>query len=104
VLPSGAYTERDGSFVNFKGLAQEIHRSVRTPGEARPDGRILWDLSGRRGLFHAVNLRREIGQTVVEFKCFGDGKLGEQGRLLTEDPPVAVPSGKGAAVAGSVRS
>ena len=28
------------------------------PGEAKPDGRIFWDLAGRRGLFNAAALRK----------------------------------------------
>ena len=52
VLPGGSFAERDGTFVNHAGLAQEIRRAIRGPGEARPDGRILWDLAGRRGLFN----------------------------------------------------
>ena len=48
----GSFAERDGTFVNHAGLAQEIHRSIRSPGEAKPDGRILWDLAGRHGLFN----------------------------------------------------
>src|SRR5690606_34446187 len=51
VLPGSAFAEKEGTFINAHGLAQTIQRSVRGPGESRPDGRILWELSGRRGLF-----------------------------------------------------
>ncbi len=50
LLAGGSFAERDGTFVNHAGLAQEIRRSVRGPDGARPDGRILWDLAGRTGL------------------------------------------------------
>ncbi|HYI27672.1 MAG TPA: molybdopterin-dependent oxidoreductase, partial [Bradyrhizobium sp.] len=82
VLSAGSFAERDGSFVNYKGLAQEIHRSIRTPDGARPDGRILWDLSGRRGLFNAAAVRKEMAQEIQAFKAFDNGVLGEFGVLL----------------------
>ena len=64
VLAGGSFAEREGTFVNHAGLAQGIKRSIRSPEEARPDGRILWDLSNRKGLFNASLLRKEIGEEV----------------------------------------
>lgn len=65
VLAGGSFAERDGTFVNHAGLAQAIKRSIRSPEDARPDGRILWDLSGRKGLFNAAQLRNEIGNEIA---------------------------------------
>jgi NADH-quinone oxidoreductase subunit G len=64
VLAGGSFAERDGTFVNHAGLAQAIKRSIRSPEDARPDGRILWDLSGRKGLFNANVFRQEIAQEI----------------------------------------
>jgi NADH-quinone oxidoreductase subunit G len=83
VLPGGSFAERDGTFVNHAGLAQEIRRAIRGPGEARPDGRILWDLAGRRGLFNAALLRREMGEEIEVFRPLAGGQLGEHGIVLT---------------------
>lgn len=82
LLASGSFAERDGTFVNHSGLAQEIHRSIRSPGEAKPDNRILWDLAGRRGLFNLPALRKEIGETIAELKPMLAGELGEFGVKL----------------------
>jgi NADH-quinone oxidoreductase subunit G len=82
VLASGSFAERDGTFVNHKGLAQEIHRAIRSPGEAKPDSRILWDLAGRRGLFNVAALRKEIGETIAELKPLAAGELGQFGVKL----------------------
>ncbi|WP_437187163.1 molybdopterin-dependent oxidoreductase [Planctomicrobium sp. SH668] len=82
LLPGGSFAERDGSFVNHAGLAQEIHKSVRSPGQARPDGRILWELTGRTGLFHAANLRKEIGEAIPGLVALRPGQLGELGVRL----------------------
>jgi NADH-quinone oxidoreductase subunit G len=79
VLPGGAFAEREGTFVNHAGLAQAILRSVAPPDEAWPDGRILWQLSGRRGLFHAPTLRQEMAQEIPSLAPLAGGELGEFG-------------------------
>jgi NADH-quinone oxidoreductase subunit G len=84
VLPGGSFAEREGTFVNHAGLAQEIHRAVRGPGESWPDGRILWELAGRRGLFHAPTLRTEIGTEIEILAALRSGRLGALGHLLSE--------------------
>lgn len=86
VLPGGAFAEREGTFVNHAGLAQGIQRAVRSPGNARPDGRILWELAGRRGLFNLSALRREIGQAIPALEPLASGEIGPQGvRLQAND-------------------
>jgi NADH-quinone oxidoreductase subunit G len=84
VLTGGSFAERDGSFVNYKGLAQEIHRAIRPPDGARPDGRILWDLSGRKGLFNAATVRKEMAEKIPAFAAFASGRLGPMGVMLNE--------------------
>ncbi|MGC1276389.1 MAG: molybdopterin-dependent oxidoreductase [Planctomycetaceae bacterium] len=92
VLPGGAFAEKDGTFVNHAGLAQMIRRAIHSPGDARPDGRILWELAGQRGLFHAANLRREIAAVIPAFRALAAGDLGEQGVLLdAEAEPIEEP-------------
>jgi NADH-quinone oxidoreductase subunit G len=71
VLPGATSFEKDGSFVNHAGLMQTIERAVRAPGGARPDGRILWELLGGRGLYHAGDTRRELARTVPFFAAAG---------------------------------
>jgi NADH-quinone oxidoreductase subunit G len=82
VLAGGAFAERDGTFVNHAGLAQEIHRTVRGPVEARPDGRILWELANRHGLFNVAALRKEIAEAIPALSALGVGRLGELGVRL----------------------
>ncbi len=82
VLAGGSFAERDGTFVNHAGLAQAIKRSIRSPEEARPDGRILWDLSGRKGLFNASVLRKEISQEIHVFEPLG-GESCDNGVMLS---------------------
>jgi NADH-quinone oxidoreductase subunit G len=82
LLPGGSFAERDGTYVNHAGLAQGIRRSIRGPGEARPDGRLLWELAGRRGLFNLTLLRREMGETIERLRALANGQLGEHGIRL----------------------
>ncbi len=82
VLPGGSFAEKDGTFVNHAGLAQAIHAAIRSPGEARPDGRILMELLGRRGLFHAATVRKEMAGEVGYFAKLPD-VMPEHGVFLT---------------------
>lgn len=84
VLPSGTFVEREGVFVNFKGLAQLIHRSVRGPDGTRPDGRLLWELAERPGLVQTEVLRKEIAATIPALAAIGGEGLKGQGVLLEE--------------------
>jgi NADH-quinone oxidoreductase subunit G len=83
LLPGGSFAERDGTFVNHAGLAQGIRKAIRSPHEARPDGRILWDLAGRRGLFQPALLRREMGELIEILRPLATGELDEHGVMLS---------------------
>lgn len=96
VLASGSYLERDGTFVNFKGLAQAIRPTIRCPGDARADGRFLSELSERRGLFNAKLLRQEIAKAIPAFAPMAVGDLGSEGVVL----PVLAPKKLEPAVVG----
>jgi NADH-quinone oxidoreductase subunit G len=79
ILPSASFAERDGTYVNYAGLAQAAHGAIRCPGDARSDGRILMDLTERRGLFNAMTLRKEIGRAVPALLALSAGDLGDNG-------------------------
>jgi NADH-quinone oxidoreductase subunit G len=50
ILPGAAYTEKDGTYVNFEGRVQRAERAVFPPGEAREDWTILRALSDVLGV------------------------------------------------------
>jgi NADH-quinone oxidoreductase subunit G len=89
VLPGGSFAERDGTFVNHAGLAQGIRRAIHGPGDSRPDGRILWELTGRRGLFNVAAIRREMAKMIPALASLASGEIGEQGIRLQVGEAVA---------------
>jgi predicted molibdopterin-dependent oxidoreductase YjgC len=64
VLPSSAWSEKDGVFVNHAGLAQPLAKATNPPGEARPEGSVFAELLGRRGLFRSIDVRNEIARAI----------------------------------------
>jgi predicted molibdopterin-dependent oxidoreductase YjgC len=93
-LAGGSFAEREGTFINAQSLAQAIRPAIRSVGESRSDGRILWDLAGRQGLFRASTLRQEIGRKIPSLRGIEKGDLGEQGVRLNQ-PKTARPEGVG---------
>ena len=83
VLPAASWAEKEGTFVNHSGLAQELHWAVTPTGECRTDGQVFLDLLERRGLLHAPTLRKELAQEVPFFAALA-GDLGEHGVFLGE--------------------
>jgi NADH-quinone oxidoreductase subunit G len=79
VLAGSAWAEKDGTFVNHAGLAQAIRRGMRGPGDSRPDGRILWELNERKGMFHPATIRQELAGEIAEFAPLILGDLGDHG-------------------------
>lgn len=79
LLPSGSFAEREGTYVNHSGLAQAAQAAVRCPGDARADGRILLELAERKGLFNAMAIRKEVGDTIPSLAALAEGDLGEHG-------------------------
>lgn len=83
VLPSGTFVEREGTYVNYKGLAQLVRRSVRGPDGSRPDSRILWELSERSGLVQTDAVRKEIASAVSALAALDHADLKNDGVLLS---------------------
>ncbi|MBC7815875.1 MAG: (2Fe-2S)-binding protein [Planctomycetaceae bacterium] len=75
LLAAGSFAEREGTFINHYGLAQAIKRSIRSPEDARPDGRILWELVGRKGLFNSRVLRQEIALEIPRLAALSGESL-----------------------------
>src|SRR5262249_52931808 len=81
VLPSAAWSEKSGTFVNHAGLAQTINRATNPPGEARSEGQVFWDLLGKRGLYRAADIRKDL-KAIAAFADLPD-EVAPQGTRLS---------------------
>ena len=83
VLPTAAYVEKDGTFVNCHGRVQRIGHAFPPRQGSREDWRILSDLAARLGL--ALNWRGpeqifdELAKTVAAFEGLTYAAIGAQG-------------------------
>jgi formate dehydrogenase alpha subunit len=74
VLPSAAFTEVDGTFINGEGRIQRVRKGVDPPGEALPDWEIFCRIARKMGIkgfdfSSASEIHEEIAGLV---KGFGD--------------------------------
>jgi formate dehydrogenase alpha subunit len=74
VLPTAAFTEIEGTFINGEGRIQRVRKAVNPPGEALPDWEILCRIARKMGMegfdfSSASEIHEEIAGLV---KGFGD--------------------------------
>ena len=69
VLPGAAYAERDGSYVNRADRLQSAPRAIRPPMGVRTEGSLLWELTGRRGLYNSRAVLDEIAREILYFSA-----------------------------------
>ena len=98
-LPSAAFTETEGTFVNGEGRIQRVRKAVNPPGEALPDWEILCRIArkmGKKGFdfSSAREIHEEISQVAEGFGDLG-GNERKAAPLICEgkfDVPKAKPS------------
>jgi NADH-quinone oxidoreductase subunit G len=93
VIPASSFAEKEGTFVNYKELAQGLRWAVRPPRDCRTDGQVFLDLLERRGLWHAPTIRVELGREVPFFAPLAAGDIGDQGVVLGAVPSPHVGEG-----------
>ncbi len=69
VLPSAAYAERDGSYVNRSDRLQSAGWAIRPPAGVRTEGSLLWELSARKGLYNATAVLQELAREIMYFSA-----------------------------------
>jgi NADH-quinone oxidoreductase subunit G len=83
VLPSAAYVEKDGTFVNCHGRIQRIGRAFAPVGDSREDWGFLLELAERLGLPFdwrgPEGIFQRIAETVAPFKGLSYEIIGSQG-------------------------
>jgi len=93
VLPSAAYVEKDGTFVNCHGRVQRVGRAFPALGDSREDWRVLLELAGRVGAPRAWRSPREVflelARSEAPFAGLSYETLGERGAPLASTEPAA---------------
>ena len=83
VLPTAAYVEKDGTFVNCHGRIQRIGLAIPPLGESREDWRILLELAGMLGLpldwRGPEEIFRALAETELAFEGLSYETIGSQG-------------------------
>jgi NADH-quinone oxidoreductase subunit G len=91
VLPTGAYVEKDGTFVNCHGRVQRIGRAFPPFKDSREDWRILLNLAARLGLpfdwREPEQIFAEIAKTCGPFEGLSYETIGAQGVSLAMVKP-----------------
>ena len=91
VLPSAAYVEKDGTFVNCHGRVQRIGRAFPPLGDSREDWRILLELARTLGLRldwrGPEEIFEELARVLPPFKGLSYETIGAQGAdVATAEP------------------
>jgi NADH-quinone oxidoreductase subunit G len=71
LLPSAAFAEREGSYVNRADRLQTADWAIRPPSGVRPEGPLYWHLLGREGLYDAHAVLAEIAREIPYFAAAG---------------------------------
>ena len=59
-LPAAGFAERAGTWVNAAHRAQSFRQAIRPPAGVWPEGRLFWNMLGRRGLYDPTAVRQQI--------------------------------------------
>ena len=73
VLPSAAWVERAGSFVNRHDWLQRFDWAIRPPQGVVTEGRLFWQLAGREKLYQPDQVLRELANQSNYFAAAADG-------------------------------
>ena len=86
VIPIAAYPELEGTFTNFEGVVQQLHRAFDPPGEAKPAIEALTDLAlvldGVERPQTAPRIFAEIAAREAPFAGLQWNQLGHDGAKL----------------------
>lgn len=67
VVPSCAWVERSGCFVNVDGKVQPFEAAIAPPDGCQRDGRTLYALAGETGLYDPERIRKLMAETMPAF-------------------------------------
>jgi NADH-quinone oxidoreductase subunit G len=70
-LPATGFAERAGTWVNIAHHAQSFRQAIRPPAGVWPEGRLFWNMLGRRGLYDPVAVRHQLAESSAAFAALG---------------------------------
>jgi NADH-quinone oxidoreductase subunit G len=73
VVPGVTSVEKDGSYVNHAGLIQSTEWGIRPFEGAHVDGQTFSDLLGRKGLYQAAGVLKELATAIPFFARAAEG-------------------------------
>ena len=93
LLPAPAWSEADGSLVNFEGRVQWVRRCHRPRGEGRPGWRIAADLAGHAAVelpnwSRTADVLQALADSVEPYRGVTEPRLGLLG-ISSEPRPAA---------------
>jgi len=71
-LPSAAFAEREGSYVNIDDRLQSVVWAIRPPAGVRVEGSVYWELLKRPGMYRARRALDELAREVAFFAPAAD--------------------------------
>jgi NADH-quinone oxidoreductase subunit G len=66
-IPGGTFAEREGSYVNYQDRLQSFRWAVRAPAGVKVEGQLLWQLTGRAGLFQVKQVLGDLAREILFF-------------------------------------
>jgi len=78
VLPSAAFAEREGSYVNRIDRLQWVSKAIRPPMGVRTEGSVYWDMLGRKGLYNPQEVLQDMAREIPYFSA-AVGEIPESG-------------------------
>ncbi len=82
VLPATSSYEKEGTFVNFSGLAQTFPRAITPSASVRPELQVAHEIAGRTGLVRASDVRREMASVISSLAFLNDHQSSSSGTRI----------------------
>lgn len=88
VLPASSFAEKEGTFTNFEGRVQHIHKAVEPIGDSLPDWEIILMLADRLGspmpYSSLQQVMAEVSELVPFYQSFEEADSGGAGAYRSE--------------------
>ena len=70
VLPASSFAEKEGTFTNFEGRVQRLHKAIEPAGQSLPDSEILLALAEAMGSTMPYASQQEVMEEIEEMVPF----------------------------------